>query len=175
MTNELAYLGLDGENLVCLIEGEEKLRIPFENVENVVCFNYIGCSPALMGKCVQNCTPINFVSPQGRFLAKVYGETKGNVFLRVAQIDRFPESGLPIAQNTVAAKLGNTIQMIKRTLHDTPELKKDADIQKVLSALSEGIQQVFGAQSLESVLGVEGHCAPSYFSIFQKLITNQKV
>ena len=52
VTNEAAYLTLDGENLVCKIDGEIKLRIPFENVENIVCFNYVGCSPALMGKCV---------------------------------------------------------------------------------------------------------------------------
>ena len=49
VTNELTYLTLDGENLVCKIEGETKLRIPFENIENIVCFNYVGCSPALMG------------------------------------------------------------------------------------------------------------------------------
>ena len=89
VTNEMAYLTLDGENLVCKIDGETKLRIPFENIENVVCFNYIGCSPALMGKCVSKAIPINFISPQGKFLAKVCGETKGNVFLRVAQIDVF--------------------------------------------------------------------------------------
>ena len=84
VTNEMAYLTLDGENLVCKIDGEIKLRIPFENIENIVCFNYIGCSPALMGKCVGKTIPINFISPQGKFLAKVCGETKGNVFLRVA-------------------------------------------------------------------------------------------
>ena len=52
VTNEQAYLTLDGENFVCKVEKEEKLRIPFENIENVVCFNYIGCSPALMGKSI---------------------------------------------------------------------------------------------------------------------------
>ena len=48
ITNEQAYLTLDGENLVCKVDKEEKLRIPFDNVENIVCFNYIGCSPALI-------------------------------------------------------------------------------------------------------------------------------
>ena len=73
ITNEQAYLALDGENLVCKVDGVEKLRIPFENIENIVCFNYIGCSPALMGKCVGKTIPINFLSPQGKFLAKVCG------------------------------------------------------------------------------------------------------
>ena len=175
VTNEMAYLTLDGENLVCKIDGEIKLRIPFENIENIVCFNYIGWSPALMGKCVGKTIPINFVSPQGRFLAKVCGETKGNVFLRVAQIDKFRECGLVLAQNTMAAKFSNTRQLIRRTLHDNAELRDDQEIQKVMEALSAGIDQVFETKSVEEVIGVEGYCAQQYFSIFDKLITNKKV
>ncbi|MFR2965507.1 MAG: CRISPR-associated endonuclease Cas1 [Anaerovoracaceae bacterium] len=135
VTNENMYLTLDGENLVCKLEGETKLRIPFDNIENIVCFNYIGCSPALMGKCVKKLIPINFISPQGRLLAKVCGETQGNVFLRVQQIDKFREHGLELTTNTLAAKFSNTSQVIKRTLHDNAELRDDADIRKTLDVL----------------------------------------
>lgn len=175
VTNEQAYLILDGENLVCKVEGEEKLRIPFENIENIVCFNYIGCSPALMGKCVNKMIPINFISPQGKFLAKVCGETKGNVFLRVAQIDKFREQGLLLTQNTMAAKFSNTRQVIRRTLHDNPKLREDMQIKSVIDTLTAGIGKVFEAESVEEVIGIEGNCAQNYFSIFDKLITNQKV
>lgn len=175
VTNEMAYLTLDGENLVCKIDGETKLRIPFENIENIVCFNYIGCSPALMGKCVGKTIPINFISPQGRFLAKVCGETKGNVFLRVAQIDKFRECSLELAKNTMAAKFSNARQVIRRTLHDNPVLREDQEIQQVLEVLKSGVDKVFEAQSTEEVVGIEGYCAQSYFSIFNKLITNRKV
>lgn len=171
----MAYLTLDGENMVCKIDGEEKLRIPFENIENIVCFNYIGCSPALMGKCVSKTIPINFLSPQGNFLAKVCGETKGNVFLRVAQIDCFREKGLLLVQNTMAAKFSNTRQVIRRTLHDNPELRNEENIKNVMNVLSAGIEKVFEAKSIEEVLGIEGNCAKYYFSIFNKLITNKKV
>lgn len=175
ITNEQAYLTLDGENLVCKVEGEEKLRIPFDNVENVVCFNYVGCSPALMGKCVGKTIPINFISPQGKFLAKVCGETKGNVFLRVAQIDSFRENGLNLARNTMAAKFSNTRQLIRRTLHDNAALREDVEIRNVMDSLKDGIDHVSCAQSVEEVVGIEGNCARAYFSVFNKLITNQKV
>lgn len=170
VTNELAYLALDGENLVCKIEGEEKLRIPFENVENVVCFNYPGCSPALMGKCVGRSIPINFISPQGRFLAKVCGETKGNVFLRVAQIDRFRENGLLLTQNTMAAKFSNTRQLLRRSLHDKAKLRDDSQIGEVLETLTAGIEKIFQTTTVAEAIGVEGNCAQSYFSVFQKLL-----
>ena len=175
VTNEQSYLTLDGENLVCKVDKEEKLRIPFENIENIVCFNYMGCSPALMGKCVSKTIPINFISPQGKFLAKIYGETKGNVFLRVAQIDKFRENGITLAQNTISAKLSNTRQLIRRTLHDNEQLRKDSEIQNVMNVLEDGIDKVFEAQTIEEIVGIEGNCARNYFSIFNKLITNSKV
>lgn len=175
VTNEMAYLTLDGENLVCKIDGEIKLRIPFDNIENIVCINYIGCSPALMGKCVGKTIPINFISPQGKFLAKVCGETKGNVFLRVNQIDKFREYGLLLAQSTMAAKFSNTRQLIRRTLHDNAQLREDSELQKVLGILREGIDKLYEAQSIEEVVGIEGYCAQSYFSVFNKLITNKNV
>lgn len=174
ITNENAYLSLDGENLVCLIENEEKFRIPFDNVENIVCFSYLGCSPALMGKCVSKTIPISFISPQGKFLAKVCGETKGNVFLRVAQIDKFREKSLLLAQNTVAAKVSNCVQTIKRTLHDNPELRNDGQIKAVTESLSNAISDIYLTDSIESTMGIEGNCAKSYFSVFGKLITNKR-
>lgn len=174
ITNEQAYLFLDGENLVCRIEDNDKFRIPFDNVENIVCFNYLGCSPALMGKCVSKCIPINFVSPQGKFLAKVCGETKGNVFLRVAQIDKFRENGLFLAQNTLASKFSNSLQVIKRTLHDNASLRDDDEIQAVMSVLTNGVTEIYSSDSIESAMGIEGNCARSYFSVFNKLITNPK-
>ena len=119
--------------------------------------------------------PINFISPQGKFLAKVCGETKGNVFLRVRQIDKFRENALLLTQNTMAAKFSNTRQVIKRTLHDNSHLREDRQINEVLNVLSEGIEKVFSAGSVEEIIGIEGNCAQNYFSIFNKLITNNKV
>lgn len=77
---EQAYLTLDGENLVCKIDGETKLRIPFENVENIVCFNYLGCSPALMEKCVSKTIPINFIFAAGKIFGKSMWRNKRKYF-----------------------------------------------------------------------------------------------
>lgn len=174
ITSENAYLCLDGENLVCKLKEQEKFRIPFDNIENIVCFNYLGCSPAIMGKCVSKCIPINFMTPNGKFLAKVCGETKGNVFLRVAQIDKFRENGVTLASRTMSAKFCNSIQNIKRTLHDNPELRDDEKIKSSMNILVDGTQKLLEASSIEQIIGIEGNCAHGYFSIFDKLITNKK-
>lgn len=175
ITNEKAFLSLDGENIVCKVEDENKFRIPFENVEGIVCFSYIGCSPALMGKCVEKSIPINFISPNGKFLAKVFGETKGNVFLRIAQIDKFREYGIKLTQNTMASKFCNTTKLIKRTLHDNSNLRDDKSINNTLDVLKNGVDSVYTANTVEEIVGIEGSCAKAYFSIFNKLFTNKNV
>ncbi len=174
ITQEQAYLSLDGENIVCLLEGKEKFRIPFDNVEGIVCFSYLGCSPAFMGKCVEKLIPIHFISPTGKFLAKVCGETRGNVHLRVAQIDRFRTDSILLAQNTMAAKFANTIQLIRRSCHDNPSLRDDSQIDSVLQGLKSGIASLYEAQSIEQIIGIEGNCAQQYFSVFGKLLKGKE-
>lgn len=171
VTNDQAYLSLENDNLVCRVENEVRLRIPFANVEAIVCFGYLGCSPALMGKCVENRVALSFLSPQGRFLAKVSGETRGNVFLRVAQIDVFREKAVCLAQNTVAAKLNNCIGVLRRSRHDNPELREDPEISNTVEILKSGISRIYEADSLETILGIEGNCAKEYFAVFGKLFT----
>lgn len=170
ITNDQAYLSLENENLVCRIEGETKLKIPFANIEAIVCFSYLGCSPALMGRCVENNVALSFMAPQGRFLAKVCGETRGNVFLRVAQIDCFRSYALLLAQNTIAAKISNCISVIRRSRHDNPELRSDPDLEYTIDYLRISIKNIYDADSLDAVRGIEGNCAKQYFSIFDKLL-----
>lgn len=171
ITQENAYLSLEGETIVCRLENEEKFRIPFDNVEGVVCFSYIGCSPALMGKCVEKQVLLSFISPQGKYLAGVGGGTRGNVHLRVAQIDKFRENALVLTQNTVAAKLGNTLHLLKRSMHDNAALRQDEALLSVVEVLKNAIESVYDASDTEQILGIEGNCAHRYFSVFGRLMT----
>lgn len=49
VTTPEAYLSLDGENVVVKKDDNTSMRLPLHNLENIVCFNYPGVSPALMG------------------------------------------------------------------------------------------------------------------------------
>ena len=172
ITKDNAYLRLDGETIICEVNGEQLIKIPFDNVENIVCFSYLGCSPQLMGKCVSKSIPINFISPYGKFLAKIYGETKGNVFLRVKQIDVFRKNQLMLAKNTIAAKFSNSIQLLKRSMHDKIELRDDELLLNTIKYLRDSIEKLFMADNIDTILGIEGNCAKAYFSIFNKLFSN---
>ena len=175
VTDEQACLLLKNNNLVCKIAGERVLSVPLDNIENIVCFNYLGCSPALMGKCVEKKIPINFITPYGKFLAKIYGETKGNVFLRVKQIECFKENDLKLAKNEVIAKLYNCLKVLSRTKHDYPDIRNDQDFINIMHAIKTGMKKAETCETKDSLLGIEGSCASLYFSAFSKTMPHAKL
>ena len=47
--SEDSYLRLDGENIVIQRDDQVAARFPLHTLENIICFNYAGASPQLMG------------------------------------------------------------------------------------------------------------------------------
>src|ERR1039457_6617674 len=79
ITTQGAYLKKDGETVLVSVEHEVRLRVPIHTLSGIVCFGNVGCSPPLMGFCAERQVGLSFLSEHGRFLARVEGETKGNV------------------------------------------------------------------------------------------------
>lgn len=92
VTSENSYLGLDGENVVVYDDKNEIGRLPLHNLEAIVSFGYRGTSPALMGACADRNISLCYLTPQGKFLARVSGKVKGNVVLRKQQFQSSSES-----------------------------------------------------------------------------------
>ena len=109
VTSENSYLGLDGENIVVYDDKKEIGRLPLHNLEGIVSFGYRGTSPALMGACVEKNISLCYLTPQGKFLARVTGKIKGNVVLRQQQfLSSCDEKiSLDIAKNCILGKVYN--------------------------------------------------------------------
>ena len=172
--DETAYLTLDGENVVCKSDVRETFRMPFTNIEEIYCFSYPGCSPALMGKCAEYGITLCFFEPGGKFLARVEGKRKGNIFLRKAQFALFEKPPAALMQNTVAAKLSNTVQLIRRSMRDNPQIAADQQVRSCVQQLTESIASAYEINDRDMLMGLEGNCAKAYFSIFDRLILQQK-
>jgi CRISPR-associated protein Cas1 len=172
--DEKTWLYLDGENIVGKDGERETFRRPLANVEDIYCFNYVGCSPALMGKCMDDGKSINFFSPNGEYKGSVRGKTKGNILLRKAQFEKFANPPTILMQNTVASKLSNTRYLVKRSIRDNPHTNEDGELTKCVEYLEAGIERAYQCTDREVLMGIEGSCAKSYFDIFNRLILQQK-
>lgn len=176
VTSPDAYLSLDGENVVILLGGKEKLRVPLHNLEGIVVFGYTGASPAFMGQCAKRNLALTFLTPNGRFLARVVGESRGNVILRRQQyrMADCPEESLEIAKNCIIGKVCNSRSVVKRAIRDHGPRIDEERFETVAGQLKNSTEQIRNAKSLEELRGYEGEAASVYFSVMDDLILQQK-
>lgn len=176
VTSPDSYLSLDGENIVILVQDQEKKRIPLHNIESIVSFGYRGVSPALMGACAERNISLCFLTPQGKFLARLIGKVKGNVLLRETQYQALKEEkmALGFAKNCILAKVFNSRKILERALRDH---SLQLDIQKVKQAseyLKQSLKFIKDSNDMFQLRGYEGEAASIYFGVFDQLIIQQK-
>lgn len=176
ITTSDVYLSLDGENIVVKKDDAVLARYPLHNLEAINTFGYAGVSPAFMGACVERNISIAFYTKNGRYLATVIGETKGNVFLRKEQyrISDDEKRSAMVSRNFILGKIFNSKWILERATRDYPLRIDVARFKSITASLSETIQAVRVVEQLDILRGLEGSAAVLYNSAFDDLILQQK-
>lgn len=173
VTTPESYMSKDGMNVVISVKQQEVFRIPIINIESIVTFGYMGASPGLMKLCSDNGVSLTFLSPNGRFVSRVQGQTHGNVLLRMAQyyLADETEKSLHVAQLIVAGKIQNYRNVLRRYIRDYGE---DNEVENISKALDNSKRDALRSRDKKELMGIEGLAANHYFSVFHKLILQQQ-
>jgi CRISPR-associated protein Cas1 len=176
VTTPEAYLSLDGENVVIRKEEQAAMRLPLHNLENIVCFNYLGASPALMGACAERNVGLCFLTPNGRFQARITGKVKGNVLLRKKQyaVSECDAESVPIAASFLLGKIANCRKVVERAIRDHAMLVDVQALRHASAALRETLQAIPACISTDGLMGFEGSAAKIYFGVFDQLILHSR-
>ena len=176
VTSENSYLSLDGENVVVLEDKTEIGRVPLHNLEGIVSFGYRGTSPALMGACAEKNISLCYLTPQGKFLARVSGRIKGNVILRQQQYASQSDEkiSLEIAKNCIIGKVYNARWVLERGLRDHALQMNTERVKSASACLKESLLRIQSCKSKDQLRGYEGESASIYFGVFDELILQQK-
>jgi CRISP-associated protein Cas1 len=167
-----AYLSLDGENVVIRKEEQVAMRLPLHNLENIVCFSYLGASPALMGACAERNVGLCFLTPNGRFQARITGKVKGNVLLRKKQyaVSTCEAERVPVAASFLLGKIANGRKVLERALRDHALLVDVDALRQASAALKVMLQTIPTCDTTAELMGFEGSAAKIYFGVFDQLI-----
>jgi CRISP-associated protein Cas1 len=170
------YLSLEGETIVIKKDNEVAMRLPLHNLENIVCFNYMGTSPALMGACADRGIGLCYLTPSGRFLARVNGKVQGNVLLRKKQYftSENQAESVPIAASFLIGKIANSRKVIDRSIRDHNLLLDVNHLGETSQALKVILKQIGSCANVADLMGLEGSAAKLYFGEFNQLILQQK-
>ena len=173
VTTPDSYLSKDGLNVVVSVQQKEVFRIPIINIEGIVTFGYMGASPGLMKLCADNGVSLTFLSPQGKFIARVQGPTRGNVLLRTEQyrLADNEDFALHISKLFIGGKIQNYRNILRRYERDYGSNDGVLTAIQTLEIRKRDLQRV---EDLNQLRGIEGDAASVYFDVFPNLILNQK-
>ncbi|OUJ17136.1 type I-C CRISPR-associated endonuclease Cas1c [Acetobacter sp. DsW_063] len=179
VTSENAWLRKDGANIVVEVDGKERGRSPLHMIGGVVCFGHAGASPALMAACAESGIALSFLTPHGKFLARMEGPRTGNVLLRRTQyrVSDDPALTVPIVRGIVSAKTANQRTVLRRALRDHGERKDDTArgvLQSGEERLSHIARHAVAADEVAVLRGYEGEAAAVYFGAFDTMIQGDR-
>ncbi|HEU4583749.1 MAG TPA: CRISPR-associated endonuclease Cas1 [Polyangiaceae bacterium] len=159
-----AMLRLDGERL--LVQSKEDAPTParLSNTSHVAVYGNVHVSTPAIRKLIDRSIPLLFFSYGGWFIGQTTGHDAKNVELRLAQYAATQDSErcLKLARGFVASKILNCRTLLRRN-HQAPNLV-------ALSELKQLARKARAAQSIESLLGIEGTAARRYFNEFTGML-----
>lgn len=176
VTSADAFLTRDGDNIVVSVNKKEAFRVPVHNLEGIVCFNYAGTTPSLMGLCCERRVPICFLSQSGRFLARVTGRVSGNVLLRRKQyrVSDSDEQSSAVASAFVAGKILNSRSILMRFVRDHGDKPGVPQVRLACERLLKYWDRLGECNYTDELRGLEGDAAREYYAVFDHLLTTSE-
>ena len=170
------YISLENDNVVVKEDSQIKGRFPLHTLESILYFGYRGASTALLGECAKRNINLCFFTPTGRFLAKTYGKTHGNVLLRKQQyrMSDDDKESCSIARNFVLGKIFNARSVLERAKRDHELAVDTTKLTQASSSLWDALKRAKECTDLEMLRGIEGEAARCYFEVFSEMILQNK-
>lgn len=158
------HVGCSGE--VIQVRDNKKLieEVRLSDVHHLALFGNIQVSTQLVQKLCNLEIPLTYFSTGGWFYGITRGHSLKNIFTRICQFHAAadPSTCVRIARLFISGKIRNQRTLLMRNHREPPA--------PVLNRLREAARDALKAESLSSLLGIEGAAAAEYFSEFSGML-----
>jgi CRISPR-associated protein Cas1 len=160
-----ARICLDGERLVVKSpKTGAKVEGRLTNTSEVNVFGNAQVTTQALRAVLQRGIPVSFFTYGGWYIGRAVGFDSKNVELRLAQYAAAttPASCLDLARRIVVSKILNCRTLLRRNIESPSRV--------ALSELRQLARKAAAIESLESLLGIEGTAARTYFGCFTEML-----
>jgi CRISPR-associated protein Cas1 len=175
VTTPDAYLRLEGETVCVMVDDQKRLQVPLHHLSALVLFGHVMLSPALLGRCAEDGRSVIWLNFSGRFQARLEGPVNGNILLRQAQFRAAEDAAqtVALARAVVAGKLRNSRQVLMRGARETAEDDDREALVRSAKLLANQIRKIPHAGDLDTLRGLEGDGARTYFDALPRVMKPQ--
>jgi len=168
ITEQNAWIRKRGQRI--LVEKDEAtlLEIPYFKIDTVLLFGNVKFTTQAAGLLLDHGVELAFLTTSGRLRGQLTPPKAKNISLRMAQFERSTSESfcLRFAREVVRGKAGNSLAHGKRFLTNHPGALDASQIQRLQRTLA----QVPEAATLDSLRGLEGTAAASYFQLLGQML-----
>ncbi len=169
LTEQGSKLRKTSQRLVVEKGGSTLFEVPASGIDRVLVFGAVQLSTQVISFLLDSGIDVSFLSMNGRLKGKLMPVESKNVFLRLAQYDRYKdeEFKLMIARSIIEAKMMNQRTLILRYQRNHP----DADFSHDLEIISNSISSVPEKNAIPALMGLEGVSSAAYFQCFSRMLS----
>lgn len=166
------YLRKEGDCLKIMRDRSVVETIPANGLEQLTLAGRTSLSGAVLDFLVRHKVDTVFMTPGGRFKARLLLDDSGHVQLRQHQYLRLADAGvkLELARVIVSSKLENQTRLLLRR----GSQYGNSDLRQVAVQIKALQQRLLKIDDVERIRGIEGCAARLFFSTFSLLIRNEK-
>ena len=135
------------------------------DVSQVCIFGNIQVSTQALREFFRRDIPVCWFSYGNWFSGMAHGMPSKNVVLRLGQYERVADGAIEIATEMVSAKIRNSRKMLMRNSRSRADM--------VVASLLELADKAANAESIETLLGLEGAAARLYFGEFATMLATE--
>ena len=162
-----ARLGKRHDRLIVEYKEEKLGEVRIKDLSAVCLYGPVQVSTQVLHELFTREIPICYFTTGGWFRGIAHGLPHKNIELRIRQhaVAADPRQALLLARGFVSGKIRNCRTLLRRNLANDP--------QQLLPALNQSANDAEQAESIPSLLGIEGMAAKRYFAGFADLLNPQ--
>ena len=170
ITDQGAYLRVRHQQFQVFFEQELRISVPANSVTFVVAFGACNISFGATRLALQRRIPILYLSNKGRYFGRLQTTGQAKLEYLIAQVEKSKDEAFSRqqAQNIVAGKLHNSRQLLMKL--NRRRKPKSAVATKAIKEMASLIKKVSAAETVEVMMGYEGHGAKLYFEAYGSLL-----
>jgi CRISPR-associated protein Cas1 len=168
VTDQGAYIAKRGTKLIVMKGKEQLYSVHAFTIDQIVLMGNITLSSGAVAFILSEGIDTVYMSVHGKYRGRLISHLGKNIELRCLQFEKMAreEKKLALAKLFVYGKLSNCRVLLRR--HNLT--LKNHDITYVLHKLRTMSRRITEAESLSTLLGIEGKSGNDYFSVFGKLL-----
>ncbi|MGD1943144.1 MAG: CRISPR-associated endonuclease Cas1 [Leptolyngbyaceae cyanobacterium] len=171
ISDQGAYLKVKHQQFQVIHKQEIRCSVPASRVSHIVLFGCCNVSHGAVGLALRRRIPVLYLAKNGRYFGRLHTEGHAQVEYLTQQVQKSLELDFAQrqAQSIILGKLHNSRVLLQRL----NRRRKQDNVNEAIAELADLMPKVAAAESLDTMLGYEGHGANLYFQAYAKLLKGQ--